>query len=405
MQSLVVLIGLVAAFFAAVELWFRSRERSPLVMLAKERTPWAPLTEPGVVGCKTVIPIRNFSTRYEATVRDVRSSVRVLFKGDPPKGLHVRAQLRAEDPQGHADVRDDGYWSAHIVTPGSYIGVELTVALTGAVDRMEQIHAIVVELTYESYLRQGFTTETCEIVLPGQFEVHAQLAPVKEGDAIIYPIRTHILTDADDMAAVVDKYVKPMAQPGDVVVAAESVVAIMQRRYRRPQDVQLGFWAKRLCYLIPNVGSLSTPWGFQCAIDDVGVGRMLLAVAVGAAFKAVGKNGWMYRIAGLPSELIDDVTGTMPPFDKYIVMGPDEPQAVVDAVKARTGVEAAVADVNNLRRACIVACTAGVDKAELTRRLLGNPSGNASEQTPLVLVRPASAESERSAARDQSRSV
>jgi hypothetical protein len=398
-------LGLVGAVLAAVELWFRSRERSPLVMLAKERTPWQPVTDTGVVGWRTIIPIRNFSTRYEATVRDVRSAVRVLYKGEVPADLTVTAKLRAEDPQGHADVREDGYWSAHIVTPGSYVGVELTVTLAGAVERQEQIHAIVVELQYEAYLRQGFTTESCEIVLPGQFEVHAQLAPVREADAVIYPIRTHILTDGDDMATVVERYVKPIAQPGDVVVAAESVVAIMQRRYRRPQDVRLGFWAQRLCYLIPNVGSLSTPWGFQCAIDDVGIGRMLLAVVVGAAFKAIGKNGWMYRIAGLPSELIDDVTGTMPPFDKYIVMGPDDPQRVVDAVKAKTGVEAAIADVNNLRRACIVAATAGVDAARLTKQLLGNPSGNASEQTPLVLVRSADAESERSGTRDQSCSV
>jgi hypothetical protein len=374
-------------------------------MLAKERTPWQAVTAPGTVGWRTVIPLRNFSTRYEGTVRDVRPTVRVLYKGEAPDGLTVTATIRAEDPHGHADVREDGYWSAHIVTPGSYVGVELTVCLSGAVERQEEIHAIVVELAYETYLRQGFQTETCEIILPGQFEVHAQLAPVREADAIIYPIRTHILTDGDDMASVVEKYVKPIAQPGDVVVAAESVVAIMQRRYRRPQDVKVGFWAKRLCYLIPNVGSLSTPWGFQCAIDDVGIGRMLLAVAVGAFMKALGKNGWMYIVAGLPSELIDDVTGTMPPFDKYIVMGPDDPQAVVDAVKARTGVEAAIADVNNLRRACIVGCTAGVDKAALTKQLLGNPSGNASEQTPLVLVRPAGAESERSGARDQSCSV
>ena len=363
------------------------------------------MTESGAVGWRTVIPLRNFSARYEGTVRDVRSSVRVLYKGDIPAGLEVKASIRAQDPHGHADVRADGYWSAHIVEPGSYVGIELSVWLEGPVERQDQIHAIVVELTYETYLRQGFETETCEIILPGQFEVRADLPPVEENGALLFPIRTHILTDGDTMADVVATYVKPMAQPGDVIVMAESVVAITQRRYRRPQDVAVGYWAKRLCYLVPNVGSLSTPWGFQCAIDDVGLGRMLLAVATGAAFKLVGQKGWLYRVAGLPSELIDDVTGTMPPFDKYIVMGPDQPEAAVADILAKTGVEAAIADVNNLRRACIVACTPGVDKPALIRSLLGNPSGNASEQTPLVLVRPAAAGSERSGVRDQSCSV
>lgn len=405
MQTLVVLLGLVGAFVAAAEVWYGSRERSPLVMLPKQRTAWQEMSAPGAVGWTSVIPVRNFSTRYEATVRDVRCAVRVLYKHDIPAGLEVRASLRAQDPQGHADVRADGYWAAHIVEPGSYVGVELSVWLEGPVERQDQIHAIVVELTYETYMRQAFQVETCEIILPGQFDVQATLPPVQEGDSLLFPIRTHILTDGDTMADVVAKYVMPIAQPGDVIVMAESVVAITQRRYRRPQDVAVGYWARRLCYLVPNVGSLSTPWGFQCAIDDVGLGRMLLAVATGAAFKLVGQKGWLYRVAGLPSELIDDVTGTMPPFDKYIVMGPDEPDAAVADVLAKTGVEAAIADVNNLRRACIVAATPGVDRPALIRSLLGNPSGNAAEQTPLVLVRPAAVGSERSGMRDQSRSV
>lgn len=403
MPTLAILIGLAACFLAAIELWFGSRERAPLVLLPQQRTPWQPLTPADRVGWQTVIPLHNFSTRYEGTVRDVQPSVRVLYKGEPPRDLQVRAQVRAHDPKGEVEARADGYWSANIVSPGGDIGVELSVWLEGDIERQDQIHAIVVTLVYETYLRQACTTQSCEIILPGQFDVRATLAPKRETDALIFPIRTHILTDGDDCAEVVARYVKPMAKPGDVVVLAESVVAIIQGRYVRPEDVKPGFWAKRLCYLVPNVGSLSTPWGFQCAIDDVGLGRMLLAVAVGAAFKLVGRNGWLYRVAGLPSELIDDVTGTMPPYDKYIVKGPEDPEGVVARIKAETGIDAAIADANNLRRACVLAHTPGVDKAALVRRLLGNPSGNANEQTPLVLVRPDDGTADRSEVpRDQS---
>ncbi|PKL75833.1 MAG: F420-0:Gamma-glutamyl ligase, partial [Candidatus Melainabacteria bacterium HGW-Melainabacteria-1] len=188
---------------------------------------------------------------------------------------------------------------------------------------------------------------------------------------------------------VVAKYVSPVAQEGDIVVMAESVVAITQRRYLIPDEhVKPGFWASRLCYLIPSVGSLSSRYGMQSAIDEIGLPRMLTGVGVGAAMKLLGRPGWLYRIAGMPSELVDDISGTMPPYDKYIVLGPAHAQSVVNEVKARTGLEAAIADVNNLRRAAILAATKGVDVKGLIAALLSNPLGNAAEQTPIVVVRP-----------------
>jgi len=374
---------------AALELWYRSRENKPCMMLPAHRHPWRMhnfSAEQRVF--RTNIPIRNFSTRYEATVVDVQPTVRVLGKKTLPEAqeLQVQAHIRP----WHKETREDGYWPAYILTPQTTIEFELSVSFRGDLERIQDIHAVVIGLDYTIYSRRETQRKHEEIVLipePGHI---VQPEAVSEGDVTILPIKTHVLTDADHMAEVVAKYVSPVAQAGDVVVMAESVVAITQRRYLIPDEhVKPGFWAKRICYLIPNMGSLSSRYGMQSAINEVGLPRMLTAMATGALMKALGKPGWLYRVAGLPSELVDDISGTMPPYDKYIVLGPAHAQSVVNEVKARTGLDAAIADVNNLRRATLIAHTKGVDPKALTAALLSNPMGNAAEQTPLVVVRTA----------------
>lgn len=69
------------------------------------------------------------------------------------------------------------------------------------------------------------------------------------------------------------------------------------------------------------------------------------------------------------------------------------PQATVEAVRSRTGLEVAVADVNDLSastgRLLLLGATSGVDRKAVLQALLRNPAGNADQGTPLVLVRPA----------------
>lgn len=378
--------------FGLFEFWYRQKETKPCLMLPAQRHPWRThnFSEQHRV-YRTNIPIRNFSTQFEATVVDVIANVRVLGKKTLPnvEDLKIEASVRP----WHKETREDGYWPAYILTPQSTLEFELAVDFKGDLARIADLHAVVVQLNYTTYSRDAKKQRYEEVVLiPHQQENLQQPEAVQEGNVTLQPIKTHILTDADNMADVVARYVTPVAQPGDIVVMAETVVAITQRRYLIPDEhVKPGYWASRLCYLIPNMGSLSSRYGMQTAINEVGLVRMLTAMKVGAIMKVLGKPGWLYRIAGMPSELIDDITGTMPPYDKYIVMGPAHSQSLVNEVKARTGLDAAIADVNNLKRAAILAATKGVDIKALTSALLSNPMGNSAEQTPIVVVRLAEA--------------
>ena len=202
------------------------------------------------------------------------------------------------------------------------------------------------------------------------------------------PVRTRILTDKDNIVDMIVKYAQHDVGPDDVVSVAESVVAITQGRIVRPEDLKVSFLARILCRFIPQEGSLSSCYGMQSAMDAEGQWRILFAMGIGMLAKLVGKSGVFYQLAGEQAPLVDDVTGTMPPFDKCLVYGPFDPSGVAEEIKRRLGCYgAAVADVNDLKRAAVLGVSAGLDSKKLARILIDNPFGNASQRTPIVIIK------------------
>lgn len=204
----------------------------------------------------------------------------------------------------------------------------------------------------------------------------------------LVPVKTRILTPKDNIVEAIAAYAGDSIGPDDVVSVAESVVAITQGRIVRPEDMEPSFLAKVMCRLVPQKGSLSSAYGMQAAMDAEGKWRVAFAMLMGILAKLVGRSGVFYELAGEQAALIDDVTGTMPPFDKHIVYGPDNPSGVAEAIKARFGCHgAAVADVNDLKRAAILGVSAGLNPANLAQILIDNPFGNASQRTPIVVIK------------------
>jgi hypothetical protein len=207
-------------------------------------------------------------------------------------------------------------------------------------------------------------------------------------DLEIIPVPTRILTDKDDIIDIVEKYAGTKIGENDVISVAESVVAITQGRIVRPEDLTISRVAQLLCRFIPDYGSLASPHGMQSLMDIEGKWRVTFALILGFLAKIIGQNGVFYKFGGEQAALIDDVTGTMPPFDKYIVYGPKDPQAVVKKLQERLGCFGAViADVNDLKRSRIVGVTDGVDGDKVAHLLIDNPFGNASQKTPIVIIK------------------
>lgn len=202
------------------------------------------------------------------------------------------------------------------------------------------------------------------------------------------PVPTRILTDKDDIIDSIAAYTKGKIGPDDLLCCAESVVAITQGRYVRPEDLKISRVAQFCCRFIPDYGSLASPHGMQSLMDVEGKWRVAVALFAGFFGKLVGQSGLFYRWGGEQTALIDDVTGTMPPFDKCIVYGPAQPYDVVKKIKSRLGCYGAmIADVNDLNRSRVVGVTDGTDGLFAAKLLLDNPFGNASQKMPICILK------------------
>lgn len=308
-----------------------------------------------------------------------------LLSGASLEGITVKTEVVPRHTD--AETRSDGYWFAYIVKLRKTTQLEIRVDIEGP--DLRSLKALWVRVPYVTYGPQGRIPKTGHVVVPLKFpQPDDNLAWRSTPVAQVLPVPTHLLTHLDDPVSVVKRYVAPHAQPGDIVTLGETPVAIMQGRWRHPQDVQPGWVARRLCYYFLPTSSLATACGMQTLVDIVGPWRVLFAFLGGAIAKVLGKPGMFYQLAGEQARLIDDVTGTLQPYDQFIVLGPANPDEVVQQIRQATGLEAAIVDVNDLKAVKILAATPRVDPQLLTQALRDNPAGNADEQTPLVLIRP-----------------
>ena len=203
----------------------------------------------------------------------------------------------------------------------------------------------------------------------------------------IYPLYTRILNPQDDLLDIITEYTGDVAEPGDIITIAETVVAITQGRAISPEEIKVSFIARFLSLFPQKEGSLATPEAMQVAINEVGPTRVLLGAGAALLGKMVGIRGLFYHVAGRSLARIDDIARTMWPFENYIILGPKNSSALVKEIKEETGAEAAVVDVNDAYRVDVLAATTAVDSQSLVANLLDNPFGNEDQQTPIVVLK------------------
>lgn len=380
-----VFIAIVLIGWAVLEWQYRHRQGNRLVFGAGQ---WnLEQYEPDyyqVVGEPELI---NGTPASEIMITEMEAETTLLSK---EQVQDVRVDVQITPQHSDAPPRKDGYWFAYIVKQRKQTQFRVQVNIRGP--NLRSLKALWVQIRYVTYGPQGRVPQMSHVVVPLRFPKPDHDRPWKEtSGAQVLPIPTHLLTHLDTPVEVVKRYVAPHAQPQDVITLGETPVAIMQGRWRHPTTIQPGWLARRLCYYFLPTSSLATACGMQALVDIVGPWRVFFAFVGGALMKALfRRGGGFYQLAGEQARLIDDVTGTLPPYDQFIVLGPKDPQAVVDEIRKATGLEAAIVDVNDLRAVKILSATVGVDQQLLTQALIDNPAGNADEQTPLVLVRPKS---------------
>ncbi|MBD2310957.1 F420-0:Gamma-glutamyl ligase [Desertifilum sp. FACHB-1129] len=377
-----VFLGAIALLVVLFEWQFRQRPGNQLELTPGEWT-WD-IQQTNRYRLIGELELINRTRRLEIMVPELAAEVKLLSSGPLDE---VRSHIHVTPLHPDASARADGYWFGYIVKVGKTTRLKVAIEITGP--DLSQLQTAWIQVHYLTYGPEGRIPKTGHIIYPLQYP-DPQILPKGRQTSVgdVFPIRTHLLTNLDDPVEMVKRYVLPHAKPGDIVTIGETPIAIMQGRMRHPSTLKPGWVAKRICYYFLPTSSLATACGMQSLVEVEGAGRVLFAFIVGAIAKAIlRKPGVFYQLAGEQARLIDDVTGSLPPYDQFIVYGPENPQAVVDRIQKETGLSAAIVDVNDLKAVKILAATRDLSSNILEQALISNPAGNADEQTPVVLIR------------------
>ncbi len=291
------------------------------------------------------------------------------------------------------DSRKDNYWFAYILKSKKYtqIKINITLEFNNTIESINSLECIWVKLYWTNYGPFGTLKKQEGFVIPINRPNPLDASEIyflKGEKCQLLPIKTHVLGALDKIDDVTKFYTKGIIKKGDILTIGETPLAIMQGRYIHPYNIKPSLVSRIICKAFHPTSSLATACGLQVLIDIVGPSRVIISSLIGICFKVIGIKGCFYRFAGKQARLIDDITGTTPPYDQTIVLGPNQENEICKDLSKEIGIPVAIVDVNDLGRVKVLASSESCDNEILKKALKTNPAGNANQQTPLVLVRP-----------------
>lgn len=206
------------------------------------------------------------------------------------------------------------------------------------------------------------------------------------------PIKTHVIMKDDNLLEVIKTYASSHLDPGDILFVTEKIVAITQGRAIPLKEIKPRPLATTLSKYVTKTPAgigLGMPETMEMALRECGTLRILIAAAASALTKPFGKKGVFYDVAGYKATSIDGPTpNTLPPYNQYVVLGPDEPDRVAKRISESLGdIKVAIVDINDLSGAILGVSHRSIDKGLLVKILKDNPLGQDHEQTPLGIIR------------------
>ncbi len=207
------------------------------------------------------------------------------------------------------------------------------------------------------------------------------------------PIKTHLITNEDDIVSVAEQYGSPvLAEKDDVLFISEKCVACTQGRAIPLKDIKprkLAVWLSNHVTKTPHGIGLGMPETMECALVECGIPRILFAAFISVIGKKIfRKKGWFYKVAGYKARSIDGPChNTIPPYNHYVVLGPLNPDGVAKAIADKIGYRTIIVDINDLEGQILGVSEKGMDRDLYVRILKDNPLGQDCQQTPMGVIR------------------
>ena len=206
-------------------------------------------------------------------------------------------------------------------------------------------------------------------------------------------IHTHFIEIGEDYNELVERYVKPYWQEGDLLAVAEKIVSLCQNNVIPKKDVKVSKLAKFLSRFATQHNSAGIGVGdvykMQYAIDINGGAKVFFAAVCAGFGKLVGKKGIFYDMVG------DEVRGldgfypdVFPIYGEFGIPLPKDPCGVCNEIYKKTGVESIIIDANDFTRDILgKGDTVKLTDEQLCEIIRDNPAGQDDQCTPFILIR------------------
>jgi len=212
-----------------------------------------------------------------------------------------------------------------------------------------------------------------------------------------HAIKTNFAEIGDSYAGMIEKYVVPQFQPGDLLFSASKILSICSKNVINPSTMKVSKLATFLSSKVDRTSAgmgLSLPLKMQYALNTAGVPRIFLAAGIGQIGKKLfHKKGWFYTIAGRKVAGIDGFGDAGQSENNLIgIPLPDNAQQTCDETYAHFGIPLVITDTNDLATVTLAASKIvrqTYSKKDLEDFVRDNPYGQGMQCTPFVLVRKA----------------
>jgi len=219
-------------------------------------------------------------------------------------------------------------------------------------------------------------------------------------DGVTYlrlPVRTRLIDMRDrDLMPLLEEYVQPYLQPGDLIFISEKVLTITQGRIVDLSDVHPTALARFLAGKVNNnYGSANfkgfghgTALAMQLLIEEAGYSRAIFAAAASAITRPLGIKGLFYLLCGKAAKSVDcPMSFLILEYAHSAKLAPRDSKGVTKKIKARFGHDAVIVDANYRGAFSLGKSSSAITEEFIQKVLKDNPAGQSAEMTPFFIIR------------------
>lgn len=205
-------------------------------------------------------------------------------------------------------------------------------------------------------------------------------------------IATHFIQVGESYVDLVNRYVVPEYQEGDILSISEKIISLCQERVIYKKDMKISGLAKFLAKFASTSSTgigVNNVYKMQFAIDHCGALKIIWASICSGVCKLFGKKGVFYDIAGIEVRGLDGFYDSCYPiYGEFGIRLPENPDGVCQEIFEKTGVVSMIVDANDFT-VDILGKHSQIPYSdeELADIIRDNPSGQSTQQTPFVIIR------------------